>query len=388
MALFGPAGKGTYWRALQLARTLARRGHSLVVLATSSRRSLRFCIAPDREPGVVLVESPNILGGGLSYGWDPLNVAARLAWARGQTFDLVHAFESRPAAIVPALYLQRRRKARLVLDWCDWFGRGGSVEERPNWLLRTALRPVETFFEDHFRAQADGTTVINDVLRRRAVELGVSAETIMRLPNGSDVDGIRPVPQAEARRLLGLPQDALILGYVGAIFERDAVLMAQAFDRIYQAEARGRLLLIGYCNIAVEKMVAVPEAVLRTGLVRYEQIGQYLSACDLCWLPLRDSGANRGRYPLKINDYMAAGRPVVGTAVGEAAELIGRGGFGLLASDQPDDLSRQALTLLHDPERREAMGRRGRELAESEFTWDRIGDELERFYHQVMASAR
>jgi len=388
MLLYNSVGKGTYWRALELARSLAKRGHTLTVLATSQYRHLYFDTRPDVQAGVTLVEAPDMLWGPLRSGWDLWSILARIGWAQGRQFDLVHAFESRPVVILPALYWQRRRNVRLILDWCDWFGRGGSVEERPNRLVRTVLRPVETFFEEHFRAWADGTTVINSLLRRRAIELGVATETILHLPNGSNVEELHPIPRDEARHALGWPEDVFVIGYIGAIFRRDAVLMAQAFDQIRQAEPKSQLLLAGYCNVAIEKLVAAPDAVRRTGHISYGEISRYLAACDICWLPLRDSGANRGRYPLKINDYMAVGRPVVATAVGDVTDLVRRGEFGLLATDQPENLARQVLTLLHDPARREMMGRRARQLAEAEFTWDQIGARLERFYEQVLEEKR
>ena len=384
MLLYNLVGKGTYWRALQLARSLAKRGHALTVLATSRDRRLRFDTWHDVQTGVTLAEAPDLLWGPLRSGWDLWSVLARIGWARGRQFDLVHAFESRPTVILPALYWQRYRNVRLVLDWCDWFGRGGSVEERPNRLVRAVLRPVETFFEERFRTLADGTTVINSILRRKVIELGVAPETILHLPNGSDVDGLRPIPQAEARRALGWPEDVPVIGYIGAIFQRDAVLMAQAFDQIRQVEPKAHLLLVGYCNVAVEELVVAPDAVRRTGRINYGEINRYLAACDVCWLPLRDSDANRGRYPLKINDYMAVGRPVVATAVGDVADLVRRGEFGLLASDRPDDLAHQVLTLLRDPALREEMGQRARRLAETEFSWGQVGGKLEQFYQQVL----
>ena len=184
--------------------------------------------------------------------------------------------------------------------------------------------------------------------------------------------------------MLGWPQESLVIGYVGTIFQRDAVLMTQAFNRIHSAEPRARLLLVGYCNRAIEKLVAVPDAVWRTGRIRYGEIGDYLAACDICWVPLRKSGANQGRFPLKINDYMAVGRPVVTTAVGDIADLVRRGGFGLVASDRPDDLAEKALSLLHNPAQQEAMGQRARQLAETDLSWDRIACEVEAFYQTVL----
>lgn len=384
MICFGVTGKGTYWRALELARGLAKSGHTLTVMATSRHQHRRFVTGPDKQPGVTLVETPDWLRGPLRSGWDPYNTLARVRWGRERHFDLVHAFESRPTVIYPALAWQRRG-AKLVMDWCDWFGRGGSVEERPNPLMRAVLRPVETYFEDHFRARAQGTTVINSTLRERAIALGVPPRSIFHLPNGSDVDVLKPIPQDEARRRLGWPLDAPVIGYIGAIFRRDAELMAQAFDVIRQREPRARLLLAGYCNIDVARLVAEPGAVIRSGHIDYGQVSLYLSACDVCWLPLRDSGANRGRFPLKLNDYMAVGKPVAATAVGDVPELVQRGGFGVVCGDEPAALAEGVLTLLSDRAGREALGRRGRALAEGEFRWEQIADRLAGFYQHVLS---
>ena len=388
MVCFGVTGKGTYWRALQLARGLAQRGHSITLMSTRADfspardRPRRIKTSPDSQAGVTLVEAPVGLGGPLRAGWDPLNVLARLRWGRDQHFDLVHAFESRPAVIYPALAWQRRG-AKLIMDWCDWFGQGGSVEERPNPVIRALLRPVETHYEDHFRTRAAGTTVINSVLRQRAIELGVPPHTIFDLPNGSDVDQLKPLSQAEARQALNWPLDVPVIGYIGAIFERDATLMAQAFDRVVAQEPRARLLLAGYCNIAIEQRVSRPDAIIRTSHLDVAEINRYLAACDVCWLPLCDSGANRGRFPLKINDFIAVGKPVVATAVGAVSELVRRGDFGVVCGDDPAELAQCVVGLLREPERAAALGRHGRELAERELQWTQIAQRLAVFYQQV-----
>lgn len=389
MLLYNLVGKGTYWRALYLAQGLAKRGHDVTMICSSTQRSLRFKNREHPQPEIKILTSPNILGGAFASGWDPFTTTARLGWSlQKNTFDIVHGFESRPTVIFPALYWQRIRGVPLVLDWCDLFGEGGSVEERPNRLLRTILRPVETFFENHFRSWADGTTVINAFLQQRAIELGVDRETIALLSNGSNVDDLALIPQKTARKVLGWPEDLLIIGYIGAMFHKDAALMAQTFDRIYKIEPRARLLLVGYCNIAIKELVTCPNAVLQTGPINYDKINVHLAACDVCWLPLVDSNANRGRYPLKINDYMAVGRPVVATAVGDVANLISQGEFGLLAADNPSDLAQQVLKLLQNPTLGEKMGQRARYIAEAKFTWDRIAGQLEQFYQTVMEKKR
>jgi len=382
--LFNPVGKGTYWRGLFLARGLAQQGHKVTVMATSRSRRFKFHTHLDEHPNVTVVQTPDLLWGSLRFGWDIWNVIARIIWSFTKQFDLVHAFESRPVVILPALYWQRVRGVTLLLDWCDWFGKGGSLEERPNGLVRMGLRPFETFFENYFRTWANGTTVINSILRQRAITLGVSSDTIMYLPNGSNVDELYPYSKTIAREELELDKNSLIIGYLGAIFLRDAHLMAEAFDMIHQSEPRTRLLLIGYCNIPIELYSKYPEAIQRTDFIRYDEINTHLAACDICWLPLKNSGANRGRFPLKINDYMAAGKPVIATDVGDIATLVRTGAFGVVSVDQPEDISEQALHLLYNPAQCKQMGLHARQFAEMEFNWIDISKRLMQHYKHIL----
>lgn len=384
MSLYNQVGRGTYWRALPLAQELARRGHEVTCLAISPRQ--RWGFACRTIKGVKIVETPDMLPGSLRSGWDPWDVVARLHWLQGRAFDVVHAFEGRPVALLPALFVHRRQGIPLLLDWCDWFGRGGSLEERTSPLQRAVLGPVETFFEEAPRSRASGVTVINRVLHDKALALGVRPERLLLLPNGCNVDDIHPGDRQEARRDLGLPQAVRLIAYTGAIFRRDAQLMAAAFDRILAAQRDARLLLVGYCNIAVEELVQEPAAVLRTGPVSYSQLASYLAACDLGWLPLCNSGANQGRTPLKMHDMIAAGRPVVATRVGDL-DWLEEAGVGRLAMDTPGDLARQTLELLDDRAELEQMGRLARRLAETVLAWEHQARKLETFYQDLVERA-
>jgi glycosyltransferase involved in cell wall biosynthesis len=383
MLVFNPVGKGTYWRALHLARHLVQHSHAVTLMAMAQRRHLRF--ATHVHEGVTVIETPDLLWGSLRSGWDLWESLMRILWLRRHDFDVVHAFEARPTVLLPALYLQTFRNIPLVMDWCDWFGSGGSVEERPNALMRAVLRPVETFFEERFRTRAVGTTVICSTLYNKAVALGVNPETILFLGNGANVDGLRPLDRNVCRATLGLPDDLLIVGYVGAMFQRDAQLMAAAFDRIHAALPSARLLLIGYANIPIETMVAAPEAVICTGVLNDETLNYYLATCDVCWLPLRDSGANRGRWPLKLSDYMAVGRPTVATSVGDVTNMVQTYAVGVIAHDTPEDLADNVLALLRDPVRSAEIDRTARKVAEVVFDWRLKAAMLEGFYDRVLA---
>jgi glycosyltransferase involved in cell wall biosynthesis len=135
-------------------------------------------------------------------------------------------------------------------------------------------------------------------------------------------------------------------------------------------------------------MVAAPEAVMRTGVIDYAEINTYLAACDVCWLPYRDSGANRGRWPLKLNDYMAAARPTVATAVGDVADVMREHQIGVLTQATADDLAGSVLSLLADAERCARLGCNARQVAVTAFDWQLRAAQLEAFYQRVLAKTK
>jgi glycosyltransferase involved in cell wall biosynthesis len=381
MMVFNQANQGTYWRAYHLGRHLARKGHNVTLMATARRGHSGVLVS--RQQGMTQVESPDLFSGALRSGWDPWNTLYRINWLRGQSFDLIHAFESRPTVIYPALYLKKQGKIPLILDWADWFGRGGSVEERPNPLVRAALRPVETYFEEHFRTQAQGTTVICSLLREKALRLGIPTDSVFLLPNGADTDRFTLLDISAARQALNIDPEARVIGYVGTIFKRDAALMAAAFNRVAEPFKNLRLIIAGYCPFDLRPLVQKPECVIQTGYLDDKDLNATLAACDLFWLPLSDSNANRGRFPLKFTDYLAAGRPIVATQVGDVAGIMAEERVGLTSPPEAEAFAQQTMHLLDNPGLRKELGLAARQLAETRFNWDTITEQLLVFYRSL-----
>jgi glycosyltransferase involved in cell wall biosynthesis len=385
LIVFNMPWRGTYFRAYHIARELARRGHQATLIATAPAERRRFAVAYAENQRLALVAAPDLLNGSLRSGWDAWAVLARSAWLHSARIDLVHAFECRPSVILPALAATHHHQVPLAIDWCDWFGRGGSVEERSNPIQRAALRPVESFFEEHFRRYADATTTINRTLADRAAALGVPANQITIIPNGCSIDEV-PVLEARtnARAALELPHDAPLIAYAGAIFARDARMLAQAFDQVQAVHPNARLLVLGYCNIAIEDLVRDPHAVIRSGRLSDTDLRRYLRAADLGWVPLSDTGANQGRRPLKISTYMEVGLPFVVSAVGDLGDFIARYPAGRAAAPTAADLAAQSLNLLADPTEAARLGAAGRTLAAGELNWSRITDQVEQIYLQLL----
>lgn len=374
--------RGGFFRAYHWGRHLAKRGHDVTIVAISESSRLGF--TSSIHDGVTIVKSPDLLSGRLRTGWDPWDTLRRIAFLQGSRYDIVHAVDSRPVTCFPAMALQRRVGTTLVMDWGDWWGRGGTIVERRGNLLDRLFAPVETYFEEAYRRRADGTVVLSAPLAERAAELGVPKDRIVRIPHGADVEGIRPREKGLAREAVCIPPAARVVGYVGVLFERDARLLCDTFERLLAADPDVRLCLIGNCNMPVPARWIESGRVIVTGTISYERLQTFIAACDVMLLPLRNSVANRGRWPSKIGDYLAAGRPVVTTRVGDVSDMIERADCGAVSDDSPHELATQILSVLKQGDLHR-LGVNARRLAEAALDWRVLTDDLERFYRQVLS---
>ena len=130
------------------------------------------------------------------------------------------------------------------------------------------------------------------------------------VPFGADVDAYLKIEDAEHPADVDLPGP--VAGFVGRINDRTDLSLLEAIAR------RGRsLLLVGPKDPAFEPQRF--EALRRRPNVRwvgpkpFESLPGYLRLIDVGLVPYRDSAFNRGSFPLKTLEYLAAGRAVVAT---------------------------------------------------------------------------
>ncbi len=372
---------GTFFRAFHLARCLVRNGHEVTVITTSEKNRVRT----DRyeKDGVHIVEMPDMLIGPGRTGWDPANTLRRFNVAGDAPIDVIYAFDSRPAVVLPALFMRRRMGVPLVMDWADWWGRGGTIQDRSGPLMRHTVGPIETWFEESFRTHADATTVISRALGERATQLGVDPSRILRYPMGCNPPA-QGDSRAAARERLGVPSGARVLLHIGVAVRADAALLFDGFRHARRSDPRLTLALVGNFRVDTPPDLASAQCVPRPGIVPLEVMRDWLTAADVCVVPLRDTIANRGRWPSKINEYLTAGRRVLITDVGDAAEYVRKSGAGSVTRADAEALGDGMTYLLDQREPERAAGEQAaRGLAAGELSWARISTSVERFLKET-----
>lgn len=363
------AGIGTYHRALHFGRELARRDHQVMLMTVSNTSRFRAEVRHDSDR-FTIVEGPNWLDELLPWhASGPLDIWLRLRELWAGDYDVVYAFEYQPNIAIPVAIARRFRTFTLVSDWCDWHA--GASYHFGGYRLAHA---IDRYFEERIRHRADFVTTINRTLHARARSIGIDASRLAIIGEGVDPTYIAPLDRRTARGELGIADTGPIVGTI-----RDADRCTEILCEAVKLVPDVRLLVIGSKPekaIAFANRAGVSDRVLVPGRVADADLPKYLGAADVLALPLEDNLVNRGRWPHKLGDMLAAQRPVVISRGGEFAELVEQRRCGVVVDYSPAGFARAIKDVLARPEHHAPMALRGRALIETELNWDVIGVQL------------
>ena len=104
-------------------------------------------------------------------------------------------------------------------------------------------------------------------------------------------------------------------------------------------------------------------------------------AATVAVYPYEDTLLNRTKCSVKLIELMAAGLPVVASAVGQNCEYIKHQASGLLIPAGDDDAFAAAVvSLLKDSSLRERLGRAARQVIQEHYTWAFLAQRVEQAY--------
>ena len=258
-------------------------------------------------------------------------------------------------------------------------------------VLAAVLHPsVRVVFTEHGRLHGVGIStkrrLINPVLSRWPARMyavsaalkqdmvaeGFPERSIAVLYNGIEL-GPRPRPadRAAMRASLGLPADALVIGSVGRldpVKNLGALLEARAI--LHTRFPGARIVIAGD---GPERQALIDRA-HALGLGDIAHLTGYRTDVRAVMAAF-DMYVNCSTYEgvsLTILEAMAAGLPVVATAVGGNPEVVVDQETGLLIDQRPQTVASAIATLASNPARRHAMGEAGRWRVKRHFTIERM----------------
>ena len=348
--------RGTPSRSRNLARALsAQPGNELLILSRDPEGSLA---------GVLVARHEELRR---------RDVDAQLAAAVAR-FRPAVVYGQTDKAVPPTARLGASGPCRVV----DLHGDPAAEKLEQSWQpLTRRLRAWGRHRWDEARwlGRIDAFTVVSERLGRRVRRFGKPTEVVW---GGVDPELFRAPPPAAS--------EVITVAYAGNF--RPYQGLGVLIDAMRRLEDRFHLLLVGDPT-GGEALLSRARAQLGDRLevrepVPYAEVPALLARADVLTVPRPVSRSGAFGFPSKLPEYLALGRAVVVTDLGEQPRVVRDGENGLVVAPGSAAALAAALARLADPDLRRRLGKTAREDAESRLSWERVGRQLQEFFRRLV----
>jgi rhamnosyl/mannosyltransferase len=355
----------------QLAEAQAKRGHDVDVLVTN----LDATYASETLNGVRVTKAPRHL----NVQSAPIGFSFRAAVERLTTgADIVHLHAPYPIGETCNLISGRARKT--VITWHSDIVRQKTLLRFYAPILRRAIAKADAIIPTS-EVYARTSPWLRDHLDKcRPVPLGVDAHRF-QIPS-SKLDDATP------RSTQNLKPSNLTLLSVGRL------RYYKGLDRLIRIMPRLRNVtatIVGAGPMEAEwkaltQQLSVADRVTFAGEVSDTDLPMCYQAADAYVIP---ATSRAEAFGIAILEAMASGLPVISTDVGTATSWINQNGVtGFVVPPDEDDALVAAIEKLRDAALRQRMGRAARTRVEAEFTVQRMVEQIEHVYLDVLNAPR
>jgi glycosyltransferase involved in cell wall biosynthesis len=235
------------------------------------------------------------------------------------------------------------------------------MSRRVKWLLQRLS----------FHPSMCAVTTISESLKDELIAARFAEEKLVVLRDAVDMRNYaEPISRADARKRTGLPDDRALVVYTGSLLPNRGVdVLVRSAPSLGQAE----VVLVGGPTDLQAEMVREAKRVGATNIrfidhVQPSEVPVYQQAADVLALPQLDP---QGHSPLKLAEYMAAGRPIVASDLLPLRELIADGETAVLVPPGDSELLAKGIQrVLSDREFGERLAGAAREEV-YQWTWER-----------------
>ena len=234
-----------------------------------------------------------------------------------------------------------------------------------------------------------GVTVVCHPLKEHYQRLHRNIEVIH---GAADVRQFNPQvpPAAEIEGLCRKDAESVVVGYIGNLRPYQGVKeLFETALRITKLDADFQFVFIGNGPLKDTLVTSLGKSQQAENIHflperPYQEIPNYLAACDLLVIPRPSNRITEYAFPSKLPEYLAMGKPVITTDVGDAKKFVKSGETGFLVS--PGDTKELETAILAQKTyqtHRLRVARNASRLVEENHTWDARARKLSSFFGRL-----
>jgi glycosyltransferase involved in cell wall biosynthesis len=320
--------------------------------------------------------------------------ADRLRFPDGRGPDLVHAFTPRERVRKLASRIVATSRCPFVVHLEDndravlsaeLERRAEDLEQLPALLLDDFIgaAQVHPLRGPHFVEHASGITVVID----RLLELAPTGIPAAVVSPGFDEAFVSPDTSGEQVRVgLGIRPDDHVVVYTGTIHTANVADMQRFYDALAALRRAGHPIVFvktGWNAPDAPELEQLGDWARNLGWLPRAALPGLLAAADVLVQPGVPGPFNDYRFPAKLPDFLASGKPVILSRTNIGLALEDRREALVLENGTSAEIQNAVALLRDEPELARQIGEQGREFALRELRWAASVDSVESLYEEV-----
>jgi len=267
---------------------------------------------------------------------------------RKKAFDVVFVYATSPLLqALPAIFIARLKKIPLIVWvqdlWPDALLATGFIKNR--WVLKLVGRLVRYIY-----THANIIMVQSEGFRSSIEALVGNKKQILFYPNSSeDMTNFLGCSRSLSQVALEIQAyfSIVFTGNIGTVQSCETIIQAA---EILKGHAAIKIYLVGggssFAKIDAEVKMKKITNVTMTGQLPSEEMPAIFAAASVLLLSLKDSPSLSATIPSKLQSYLSAKKPIIGSLNGEAARIILEANAGICCpAEDPNALAEAILSL-------------------------------------------
>ena len=365
---------GTYFRCYFIAEGLSKFGYKVTMVCASGKNFDLLIKKQKISDNFEIITLPRIKYHKYFSGQVILRLPLTILLVLFCRYDLLYSFAvALPQIGIPAWVGKKIRGKKLIIDWDDLWGGGFAVTHGE------IVEKVLTWCERNFIKVADKVTYVSDYLGKEIERIDPEIVKV-KIENGANSEQIKVLDKIDARKKLSFSRDDILAVSIGNTYTASFGLMLQAFLEAKKEIKKLRLILVGKVVVKDEfKKIfeSLGKSVTIIGSKPYFEMPCYMAIADVLLLPMDDDPIEWARFPMRLGDYLCAGRPIVSNAVGEAKYYLEKYNAGLTSPPaSTKEFGDNILRVLRDKKLADKLSQNARKLAEENLSRDNVVQKL------------
>lgn len=235
--------------------------------------------------------------------------------------------------------------------------------------------------------------VSNELKRHLITKWNIDSKKIYVLPNAADVESFRRKFDKDylKTKYKVCSEKSSVVIFIGSMKVWHGVdLLVDSFKIVLKEVPNAILMLVGDGDIKDDiegkiKEYNIGKSVIMTGNIPHESIKEVLSIADVAVTPYPNLKTGFYFSPIKLFEYMAAGKAIVASDLGQISEVIKNNQTGILVEPENiNQLSDAIIKLLKDDCLRSTIGMNAQNEAIIKYSWERYIQELIKIYDPLI----